>query len=348
MEEGHTKERLRELQSLPLERKIGFTIARIVEWYNHYDGKVYVSFSGGKDSTVLLHIARSLFPDIKAMFVDTGLEYPEIREFIKTFDNVDIIRPKMSFKQVIETYGYPVIGKEVAGAIHRLRQRLRKGLTGGCRAEQLGIVPWTGQYCSKRYDFSRYKRYVYAPFDISDQCCDIMKKRPAHKYTKDTGLMPIIATMANESRLRTTNWLRNGCNAFDAKSPRSTPMSFWTEQDVLQYIKLKNLPIASVYGEVRERERERKLYTTGCSRTGCVFCLFGLRQDKPQNRIQRLALTHPKLHDYCINKLGLKEVMEFMGDSYIPERTVYNTILAKEHGSMDYYNYLTLNKGETK
>ena len=173
-----------------------------------------------------------------------------------------------------------------------------------------------------------------------------MKKRPAHKYTKDTGLMPIIATMANESRLRTTNWLLNGCNAFDAKSPRSAPMSFWTEQDVLQYIKLKNLPIASVYGEVRERGR--KLYTTGCSRTGCVFCLFGLSQDKPQNRIQRLALTHPKLHDYCINKLGLKEVMEFMGDSYIPERTVYNTILAKQHSSMDYYNQLTLNKGETK
>jgi 3'-phosphoadenosine 5'-phosphosulfate sulfotransferase (PAPS reductase)/FAD synthetase len=91
MEEGHTKERLKALQALPLERKIGFTIARIVEWYTHYNGKVYVSFSGGKDSTVLLDIARGLFPDIKAMFVDTGLEYPEIREFVKTFDNVDIV-----------------------------------------------------------------------------------------------------------------------------------------------------------------------------------------------------------------------------------------------------------------
>lgn len=73
MEEGHTAERLKELQALPLERKIGFTAARITEAYNRWNGKCYISFSGGKDSTVLLHIARTLFPDIKAVFIDTGL-----------------------------------------------------------------------------------------------------------------------------------------------------------------------------------------------------------------------------------------------------------------------------------
>ena len=126
MSEGHTKERLKELQALPLERKIGFTIARIVEWHQHYNGKVYVSFSGGKDSTVLLHIARGIFPEMKAMFLDTGLEYPEIREFVRTFDNVDWVRPKMSFKQVIEKYGYPVIGKEIANHIMCCRNVLAK------------------------------------------------------------------------------------------------------------------------------------------------------------------------------------------------------------------------------
>ena len=346
MEEGHTKERLRALQALPLERKIGFTIARIVEWHTHYNGKVYVSFSGGKDSTVLLDIARGLFPDIKAMFVDTGLEYPEIREFVKTFDNVDIIRPKMSFKQVIETYGYPVVSKEVAECIYEARKS--DGTNYSYRLQKLNGELKDKNGNPLRWDFSRHKYLMDAPFKISNKCCDVMKKAPANAYTKSTGMYPIIATMADESFLRESTWLRQGCNAFDSKHPKSAPMSFWTEQDVLQYIKLKNLPIASVYGAVRERERERKLYTTGCSRTGCVFCLFGLRQDKPQNRIQRLALTHPKLHDYCVNKLGLKEVMEFMGDSYIPERTVYNTILANQHGSMDYYNQLTLNKGETK
>lgn len=113
---------MKELQALPLYRKIMITQTRIMDWYQHYDGNVCVSFSGGKDSTVLLHIARQLYPDIPAVFSDTGLEYSAIREFVKTWDNVDIIRPDMNFGQVITTYGYPIIGKEVAEAIYYARR----------------------------------------------------------------------------------------------------------------------------------------------------------------------------------------------------------------------------------
>ena len=84
----YDSQRLKELQALPLWRKIQITQARIMEWYSFYEGQVYISFSGGKDSTVLLNLARRIYPNIEAVFVDTGLEYPEIREFIKTFDNV--------------------------------------------------------------------------------------------------------------------------------------------------------------------------------------------------------------------------------------------------------------------
>jgi hypothetical protein len=118
----HDAERLKELQALPLYRKIMITQTRIMEWYNRYNGQVCVSFSGGKDSTVLLHIARQMYPDIPAVFSDTGLEYSAIREFVKTWDNVDIIRPDMNFGQVITTYGYPIIGKEVAEAIYYARR----------------------------------------------------------------------------------------------------------------------------------------------------------------------------------------------------------------------------------
>jgi 3'-phosphoadenosine 5'-phosphosulfate sulfotransferase (PAPS reductase)/FAD synthetase len=99
---------------------------RIRAWVDEYgeDG-VYVSFSGGKDSTVLLNIARNLYPNIKAVFVDTGLEYPEIREFVKTFDNVDWLRPKMNFRQVIEKYGYPFISKEVSECVDGARRYLK-------------------------------------------------------------------------------------------------------------------------------------------------------------------------------------------------------------------------------
>lgn len=122
MDGVHDAERLKELQALPLDRKIQITQTRIIEWYQHFNGNVCVSFSGGKDSTVLLHIARKLYPDIPAVFSNTGLEYAAIQRFVKTYDNVDIIVPQMRFDEVISTYGYPLIGKEVAEAIHYARR----------------------------------------------------------------------------------------------------------------------------------------------------------------------------------------------------------------------------------
>ena len=118
-----TIDELRILQALPLELKVAKTKLRIREWVNEFgvDG-VYVAFSGGKDSTVLLHIVRQLYPDVEAVFVNTGLEYPEIQRFVKTFDNVTILRPKMRFDEVIKTYGYPLLGKEIALKIEYARK----------------------------------------------------------------------------------------------------------------------------------------------------------------------------------------------------------------------------------
>ena len=75
---SHTNEDLKELQSKSLEEKIQISTARIIEWYEHWDGKVAVSFSGGKDSTVLLDLVRNVYPDVIAVYSDTGLEFPEI------------------------------------------------------------------------------------------------------------------------------------------------------------------------------------------------------------------------------------------------------------------------------
>lgn len=118
----HTAERLKELQALPLDRKIQISQTRIIEWYQRNKGNVVISFSGGKDSTVLLHLVRSIYPDVPAVFSNTGLEYPEIFRFVQTFPNVEIVRPKMVFSEVISTYGYPLIGKEVAEAIYYARR----------------------------------------------------------------------------------------------------------------------------------------------------------------------------------------------------------------------------------
>ena len=108
------------------EEKLEYTKELIRCWYEAWDGKVVVSFSGGKDSTVLQHIVRSLYPDVRSMFSNTGLEYPEIVSFVKSFENVDIVRPKKSFNKVIEEYGWPVISKKVARSLYDLKNPTEK------------------------------------------------------------------------------------------------------------------------------------------------------------------------------------------------------------------------------
>ena len=300
-ENVHDKKRLAELQALPLERKIQITQTRIIEWYTRWKGQVYVSFSGGKDSTVLLHIARQCFPDIEAVFVNTGLEYPEIQKFAKSFDNVTVVRPAMSFVDVIKNYGYPVISKEVSECLYEGRQSLLRGED----VYTYRLKRLRGQITDKdgnpsMYNCTKYEPLLQVDFLIGNRCCRTMKKSPGKRFAKDSGKKPIVATMAVESRLRRQAWLSHGCNGFDMKLPTSQPMSFWTEQDVLEYISRYDLPIATVYGEVIPADNDCKLCTTGCDRTGCIFCGFGAHLDN-DDRFIRLKETHPRQYEYCMN-----------------------------------------------
>ena len=303
-------EHLKYLQSMPLNVKIGLTKNRIREWLSEYDS--YISFSGGKDSTVLLHLARLLRPNLPAVFVDTGLEYPEVREFALSQDNVIRLRPEMNFRKVIETYGYPVISKEVAQKIYEYRSKPNGYAAAYFDPNSERNIKYHGQYSMAKWVWLRD-----SDIPISHLCCNVMKKKPVKKYEKETGRKPIIGTMTCESRNRRTAWLKHGCNAFESKRPTSQPMSFWTEQDVLQYLKDFNVPYASVYGEIKEDENG-KLYTTGCYRTGCVFCAFGCHREKEPNKFQRLHETHPKLWEYCMKDwgdggLGMKHVLDYIG-----------------------------------
>lgn len=333
------REELKLLQCLPLDVKIRKTQQRIREWVDEFGVEgVYASFSGGKDSTVLLDIIRQMYPDIPAVFADTGLEYPAIRAFVFMHGNTTIIKPDLTFRDVIKQYGYPVIGKEVAEYVWVARHS-GEGTYKQSRLERLQGVNRRKDGQLSQYNRPRYQFLLEAPFEISPFCCREMKKKPFNKYAKSTDRVAIMATMAEESRLREGKWLKNGCNSFRSKHPNSAPMSFWRENDVLEYLllyhdrileelkeqmrilgyaedeisRLKH-PWADCYGDIIvqpdrfegqmtfsdsiEDYSGCKLCTTGCHRTGCIFCLFGITQD-PQ-RILKVQKEEPKIADYIL------------------------------------------------
>lgn len=359
MAKAHSANDLRQMQALPLDEKIQMTRERIRAWYENWTrfeicdtatgktrfatidtrdilsepklegsewiksatpGQVYVSFSGGKDSTVLKHIVDSMYSDVPAVFVNTGLEYPEIQHFVREVKSgkyrcfnpdVEIIRPEMRFDEVIKEYGYPVVSKEMAERIYYAK----KGANWAIQCLN-GNNP-DGKKSEFKQSGIKWKFLVDAPFGVSHKCCTVMKKSPSKQYEHATGRKPINGTMASESSLRKTQWEKVGCNAFDGKRPRSAPLSFWTEQDILRYIKEFNVPYCPIYGEIKTADNTKdRLITTGCTRTGCMFCMFGCHLEKEPNRFQRMKVTHPRQYAYCMDKLGLKEVLEYIGVPY--------------------------------
>lgn len=313
------------MQSWDLERKIRVTQTRILEWIMHYDSQVYVSFSGGKDSTVLLDLVRRVDNSIKAVFCNTGLEYPEIVEFVKATDNVIWLKPKMSFPKVIEKYGYPVVSKEQSSFIQEYRDT---------KSEKLKDIRWNGNKYGRGKISKKWRKLIDAPFKVGDKCCDVMKKNPAKKFEKETGLHPIIGTTADESSQRKSNWLMYGCNAFDKKRPTSQPLSFWTEQDILRYIKEFNIPYAKVYGDIVEENGI--LRCTGEPRTGCFACMYGVHLEKEPNKFQRIKISHPKLHDYCMRNIRVIDKESGEEIAFVSNSSVFGITKWTNHEIQDW------------
>lgn len=305
---------MKQRQALPLEKKIAFTELRIKAWYLHFHGNVYVSYSGGKDSTVLLDIVKRLYSDVPAVFCDTGLEYPEVRQLALKHADV-VLRPKMNFKQVIEKYGYPIPSKEQAQFIREARTT---------KSEKLRNLRLYGKGDGTNFGHvsKRWLPLIDAPFLVTEQCCQIMKKQPFKQYVRESGRKGINAMMAAESQLREKKFLKRGCNDYDSKDQKSSPMAIWTEQDVLQYIVANNIEIAACYGDIVQANG--KYYCTREDRTGCMFCMFGIQYDGTPNRFQRMERDYPKQYDYCINKLGIGKVLDYVGIPYKYQPTLFD------------------------
>ena len=295
---------LKERMQYPMKAKLMLTKQRIEEWYEYHNGQVYVAFSGGKDSTVLLHIVRSLYPEVPAVFCDTGLEFPENRTFVKSIENVTWLKPAMSFKAALEKYGFPLVSKEVSQKVQELQTT---------KSEKLRNIRLHGNEKGHGKCPTKWQYLADAPFKISSKCCDIYKKNPSKKYEKETGRVKFVGTMTDESALRTQSYLKTGCNSYEQKNPRSAPMSFWTEGDVWEYINEFNVPYS-------------KIYDMGYDRTGCIFCPLGIQYETGVNRFQKLAVTHPKLHKYAMEDLGYRDKLAIIGVTELDAKDFVPTI----------------------
>jgi 3'-phosphoadenosine 5'-phosphosulfate sulfotransferase (PAPS reductase)/FAD synthetase len=289
-------------QKYPLELKIELSRLRIRQWYRYHHGNVYIAFSGGKDSTVLVDLVRSEFPDVVAVFSNTFNEFPEILKFVRTMSNVTWITPAMTVEGAIKKYGYPVVSKENSQKISEARttksaKLLHKRLHGDDNPYKSGKIPDKWQYL------------INAPFLISHKCCDVLKRKPFRKYEKKTGFSPILGVMANDSHARKQKGVVKSCNSFDSKRPESNPMMFWNTDDVWEYIKQKELPYSSIYD-------------MGYKNTGCVACCFGVHLEPSdefsENKFQLMERTHPSLYRNCIDRLGMGRVLDFIKVNYRP------------------------------
>lgn len=290
---------IKEWMRKPLDWKVERSKLKIKQFYDELDGQVHVSTSGGKDSTVLLDLVRSMYPDTKAVHVAVP-RYPETAEFVKTIDNCITLVPTKTPKEVIGRWGYPVVSKGVSVAISRYRggdedaKRYRMyGIKKDGTRGKLGVIP------------KKWRFLIDAPFKISDQCCNIIKKNPLVKYEKKMGTHPYMGILAVESHRRMRKYRETGCNTFKEGKEKSMPLSFWTTKDIWKYIGKHDLPYSPIYDK-------------GETRTGCLFCLFGCHMEREPNRFQRLYHLWPKIYDYCMDGLGLREVMKYMRIPHIP------------------------------
>ncbi|MBQ2044547.1 MAG: phosphoadenosine phosphosulfate reductase family protein [Bacteroidaceae bacterium] len=219
---------LRTRQAWTLPQKIDHSLGVIEAFASWFDGKVYVSFSGGKDSVVMLSLVELIIPNVQCVFVMTGCESPSVCRFIREqqqHHNIEIIRPEKTLRQVFAEYGFPLVSKRTAHDIECVRRNPY------CKSSRNKL--WLG---NPHHIPERWMYLLNEPYQVSARCCFWLKHQPAYEYHKRTGLNPYIGLLASESYQRTLGYIQQGgCNVFEVSGknhPRSLPLAIWTDDDV--------------------------------------------------------------------------------------------------------------------
>ena len=273
---------LRERQQWTLAQKIDHSLGVIDQFVSHFDGQVFVSFSGGKDSVAMLSLVEMIMPDVPCVFIMTGCESPSVCRYIRQqreHHHIEILKPRKTLKQVFAQYGFPIVSKQVSHDIEAVKRNPY------CPSSRKLL--WRGNpYCISE----RWMYLLNEPYDISARCCHWLKHLPSHEYEQRTGRHPFLGILASESRQRALGYVaQGGCNYFKEggkNRPRSFPLAIWTDDDVWAYIRDRHLPLPDIYEK-------------GAKRTGCMGCGFGAHID--YDGIATMKRLWPKWYELVMN-----------------------------------------------
>ena len=264
----------------PLDLKIKLAENIIIEEHMRHNGNIFISWSGGKDSEVLMHIALRLFPHLRIVYSNTTNEMKEVLDHVKKFQNVITVFPKMNFKQAIKKYGFPLVSKEISQKAYELKN------TNGYRNRMLRLY---GNHKGDSKLPQKWQFLAEQEFDVSSKCCDILKKIPIQNWAKENGdPIPLIALMKDESRLRQQLALYG---KEDEKKSYPFLRTGWTEEDIWAYAEMHNIRFAECY---YDRTVDSKLIKA-VDRSGCDACDFGT-EEETKIKFDRSKALSPKKH----------------------------------------------------
>lgn len=362
----YTEEEVRKMWERDPEEQYQIALAKCLEAIVRMDGEIAVSFSGGKDSAVLLYIMASAWTlskhkedSLMVFFADTSNEFVSARKYRREY--IQWIEEKFEIKieyheakadesyfNVVDTIGLPFVSKKVSRMIRDAKEMFKKLGLKYADIEDHMPQHYTQKHIDSMIEAADYMRGLgfsdtvilnltkirsdnkigrrflpvqYRPIidneeiELSEKCCDILKKGPLKKAEKEIGhFLPVTGEMAMDSRDRMTAYRMTGCNLFDSDRPKSKPLGPMTEQAILRFIYTRGLPIMPPYGECKCSKRgEYKL--TGEQRTGCKLCGFGIIYDP--ERFKRLYEFEPQVVQFAFTSkenggLGYREVCEFL------------------------------------
>lgn len=333
-------------EKMPYDFKIKYAKIRAQEFVRECDvrGLNYHVSVGGLDSITLLMFLRSIHIDLPAISVS----YLEDQSIQRVHHQLDVECLKSALKpdgthwskpEIIQTFGFPVLSKEIAAKIELLanpsekNKTVRHAIVTGETGEYGGYQKNSRMKMSQKWleKFGGYANdeegtnYQIPNFKVSSKCCYYLKEKPCDDWAKAHNSVPFLGLMASEGGRRAKSLRINGCNYFGASTIRSAPFAIFNRQDLLQLALDLKVPLPEIYGTI-ERDENGQLRTTGAQRTGCSMCGFGIHLEKRPHRFDQLKERNPRewqywMYECCTDevtggKYGWARVLDYIGVGY--------------------------------